>query len=110
MTIYDVLRYLIRQSGHASGNAERDLLLAVDAAEQGYPDLESYKEQLAQKEREDRAAAAAEAGTPAPAAGSPAELSDSELEAEIERRKALKAAKDTPNKAAGLTRAPKKTS
>lgn len=94
MNQYDVLRYLIRNTGHASGAAERDLLLAVDAAEQGYPDLESYKEVVQQKEREEAAARAAETAGPQQPADVTAGLDDDALEAELERRKALKKAQE----------------
>lgn len=105
--LHDVIRYLIRNSGHASGALERDLLLTVDADEQGFADLESYKEVLAQKDREEAANAAAAAAGPSAPADTTAGLSDAELEAELERRAALKkaTASTRPAKAA-----PKSTS
>lgn len=92
MTIHDVIRHLIRNQGHGSPAAERDLLLAVDANEQGFPDLESYKKVLEQKAREEAAALQATAAGPADPADSTAGLSDEQLEAELERRKALQRA------------------
>lgn len=91
-TTHDVLRYLIRSNGHASGAVEQDLLLTVDADEQGYADLESYKEALDQKKREEAASAQAAAAGPQVPADQTAGLTDEQLEAEMERRKALQAA------------------
>lgn len=89
-TIHDVLRYLIRNQGHANTGIERDLLLTVDAAELGYGDRESYQEVLDQQEKQKRAEARAAAeGQPAP----DAEPTIEELEAQLEQRKALAAAK-----------------
>jgi hypothetical protein len=90
--IHDVLRYLIRSNGHASGAAEQDLLLTVDADEQGYESLDAYKDKLAQDAREAKAAAQAAAG-PQGLADSTAGLSDAQLEAELARRQALAAAR-----------------
>lgn len=91
-TLHDVVRYLVRSTGHANTGVERDLLLAVDADEQGFPDLESYKETLAQKAREDAAANAAIGAAPAAPADVTAGISDDDLQAELDRRSALAAA------------------
>ena len=90
-TIYDVLRTLVRNQGHRDGGFERDLLLTVDAAEQGFADLDSYKDHLAQIEREEKAKQRAESDAEAgilPAG--PKQLSDAELDAELARRQALR--------------------
>jgi len=107
--IHDVLRYLIRNQGHANTGIERDLLLTVDAAELGYPDRESYEEVLAQQEKEAKAKARAEAeGAPAAETSEP---SIAELEAQLERRKALEAAKTSGSQQRQtLTGSPKPTS
>lgn len=47
-TVYDVLRYLVRRVGGGDEAAFRDLLLTIDATEQGHPSLEAYKEALAE--------------------------------------------------------------
>jgi hypothetical protein len=91
-TVHDVIRYLIRATGHANTAIERDLLLTVDADEQGYKDLESYKAVLAQKEREEVAAARAELAGPQAPADTTAGLTDAQLTAEIARRQTLAAA------------------
>ena len=108
-TIHDVLRYLIRNQGHANTGIERDLLLTVDAAELGYANRESYEEVLAQQEKEARAKARAEAeGQPAAAAAEP---TIEQLEAELERRKALQQAQTAGAQTRQtLTGAPKATS
>lgn len=93
MNVHDVMRYLIRRSGASDANQERDLLLAVDANEQGFGDLESYKEHLAQQAREQAAAAAQVGAPPIAVADSTAAMSDDELQAELDRRKALADAK-----------------
>lgn len=93
--IYDVLRYLIRNQGHANGAVEQDLLLTVDSAAQGFPDLETYKAELERQAREKAAQERAAAGVEAAQGGafqSPAQLSDAQLAAEVERRAALRTA------------------
>lgn len=89
MNVHDVTRYLIRAVGHKDGNTERDLLLTVDANEQGFGDLESYKEHLAQQEREKKAQEQVVSSPPQTAADSTAALSDEQLQAELDRRSAL---------------------
>lgn len=108
-TIYDVLRYLVRNQGHANTGIERALLVTVDAAELGFPDRESYEEVLAQQEKEARAKARAESeGAPAV---DTAEPTIAELEAQLERRKALETAKTTGAQTRQtLTGTPKPTS
>ena len=90
--LHNVVRQLVRGQGHASPAIERDLLLSIDADEQGYPDLESYKEVLAQKAREEAAALQAQVSGPSEPADVTAALSDEQLAAELDRRKALQAA------------------
>ena len=94
--LHNVVRQLVRGQGHASPAIERDLLLSIDADEQGYPDLESYKEVLAQKAREEAAALQSQLNGPSQPADVTAGLSDADLEAELERRKALQAAQSRP--------------
>ena len=89
--LHNVVRYLVRGQGHASPQLEQDLLLSIDADEQGYADLETYKAALEQQERERQAQAAKDSGQ-APAASSPSQLTDDQLQAELDRRNALKAA------------------
>jgi hypothetical protein len=103
MNQYDVLRYLIRGQGHASPQQERDLLLTVDATEQGYADLESYKEVLAQKAREDAAALQATIAGPQAPADVTAGLTAEQLQAELDRRAALTKAQTAPT---GVTTPP----
>lgn len=110
-TIHDVLRYLIRNQGHANTGIERDLLLTVDAAELGYPDRESYQEALdkeaKQKIAEERAAEQGQTAT----AAAPVEPTVAELEVQLERAKALEAAKTSGSQTRQtLTGAPKPTS
>lgn len=81
--IHDVLRYLIRRAGHADTATERDLLLSVDADEQGYDSLEAYKEKLAQDE-----AQAKTSGNPNAGADLTTGLTDEQLQAELARRQA----------------------
>lgn len=98
-TIHDVLRYLVRNQGHRSGDVERDLLLTIDAAEQGYPDLETYKEELDRQAREQAAAnrgAAAAADAAANQAQAINTATDADLEAELARRQAIKQAGGGP--------------
>lgn len=90
--IHDVLRSLVRLNGHSSGAAEQDLLLTVDADEQGFESLDAYKDKLAQDARDAKAAAQASTG-PQGLADSTSGLSDQQLEAELARRQALVAAK-----------------
>ena len=89
--LHNVLRYLVRGQGHGSPQTEQDLLLSIDADEQGYADLDTYKAALEQKKREDAAKAAADAGV-VPVAASPVQLTDEQLQAELDRRNAVKAA------------------
>lgn len=94
-TIYDVLRYVVRNQGHSSGDVERDLLLTIDSAEQGFADLESYKEQLAAQEREAKAANSTAAQKVDAAQAQAAAIntaSEADLEAELERRAAIRRA------------------
>ncbi len=110
-TIHDVLRYLIRNQGHANTGIERDLLLTVDAAELGYPDRESYQEVL-DKEAKQKIAdeRAGEAGQPASGTAT-AEPTVAELEAQLERARALEAAKTSGAQTRQtLTGTPKPTS
>lgn len=97
MNLYDVIRYLVRGQGHASTAQERDLLLTIDGIEQGYADLESYKEVLSQKAREDAAALQATvAGAPSVPADVTAGLTAEQLQVELDRRAALAKAQTRP--------------
>lgn len=64
MNIHDVFRHLVRRVGAHDEGQLRDLLLAVDADEQGYDSLETYKVELAaqaeSKGQQDRADSEAE--------------------------------------------------
>ena len=103
MNMYDVIRTLVRQTGHGSPAQERDLLLTVDATEQGYADLDSYKEVLAHKAREDAAALQATVAGPSSPADATAGLTEEQLQAELDRRAALTKAQTKPT---GVTTAP----
>lgn len=91
--LHNVLRYLVRGQGHGSPQIERDLLESIDADEQGFSDLDTYRAAQEQKRREEAAQAAKDAGEQ-PVASSPSQLSDEQLQAELDRRAALKKAQE----------------
>lgn len=86
MNLHDVIRYLVRRVGGHDDGQTRDLLLSIDADEEGFTgDLDAYKAKLAAlaRERQDPAQLAAQQLAAAQNAG---QLSDADLEAELARR------------------------
>lgn len=89
MTLHDVIRFLVRSNAFPDEEQKRAALLAVDAHEKGFPDVETYQVEL-----DKQAALAARAANP-DAPETDAEKA-ARLEAENVRLQALVRAQTSP--------------